>query len=309
MGYIYGIGIAIVLVAFLIGNRTFLSFILGAVTSILTVLAVYAAFLFDTTHLMFWIVVGCLIFMAMYYYWFLYSLLFFVFFAVSLLVVERGQFFLTGQLSIDGLIKSLIMTVIACLTAMLFYKLHKSHRMKELFEKQTDYFHKIRQFMKKSKSDIQGMPHKKQKQDAHQKTEAISEMERWRQLYASRSKTEATADFKKQESSAASDTDKRNEENSTRSKQSQEGERKRDSAHKEEQTGEHTYTKSGRYSDTARNDTQSPWKYFADCKTVSDAKRRRVELSKIFHPDANGYCEEMAEINAEFDKFKRCHPD
>ena len=307
MGYIYGIGIAIVMVAFLVGNRTFISFILGAVTSILTVLAVYAAFLFDTTHLMFWIVVGCLTFMAMYYYWFLYTLLFFVFFAVSLLIAERGQFFLTGQLSIDGLIKSLIMTVIACLTAMLFYKLHKSHRMKELFEKQKDYFHNIRQFRKKSKSDFQRMPYKKQ--EVHEKTETISEMERWRLLYASRSKTEATADFKKQESSAASSTNKRKEENFTWNNQSQERERKRDSAHREEQTGEHTYTKSGRYSDTTRNNTQSPWKYFADCKTVSDAKRRRVELSKIFHPDANGYCEEMAEINAEFDKFKRCHPD
>ncbi len=43
--------------------------------------------------------------------------------------------------------------------------------------------------------------------------------------------------------------------------------------------------------------------YFKDCYTMADAKQRRGELSKKYHPDIGGDTKTMAEINRQYDEF------
>lgn len=52
--------------------------------------------------------------------------------------------------------------------------------------------------------------------------------------------------------------------------------------------------------------------WFRDCKTIAQAKKRRSELAKRYHPDVNkitGDKQKMADINNQFDRFKPSGPE
>lgn len=53
------------------------------------------------------------------------------------------------------------------------------------------------------------------------------------------------------------------------------------------------------------------WKWFKDCKTAEDGKKRYHQLSREYHPDNGGDAETMKHINAEFSdwwkRFKDIH--